>query len=133
MCHTDRVCALELSLINGHNTSAHDLCHICTGIEGYDYDFIRIGDELHTYKDFKYNPGYIVKDYFVNFAIKASEELGFNVLHVCDHNTLQLNILYARYGKEWNYLPSIIEEHRNPKPKYSGPFGKYFNKSEDEE
>lgn len=106
-------------------------------IEGYDYDFIKIGRELHAYKDFKYEKDdYKIKEYFVDFAMKASEELGLNVLHICSEATLKLKTLYATCSKEWNYLPSVIEKYRNPKPKSSGPFGKFFatlEETEDEE
>ncbi len=100
-------------------------------IDGYDYPFIKIGRELMVFRDFKYEKdSFDVKDGFIDFVIKACEEYGFSVLYVCSGSKLKLKQLYATCSKEWNYLPSIIEEHKNPKPKYDAPFARFFPKNE---
>lgn len=102
-------------------------------IEGYDYSFIKIGNELLAFRDFKYEEGWKVKDSFIDFVYKVHNDLHINVLHICDSSKLKLKTLYASSGREWNYLPSIIEDHKHPKPQYNTPFGKYFPKLEEEE
>ena len=64
----------SLDLISFYTMHAYDykdkIVNTNFRIEGYDYDFIKIGRELHAYRDFKYEEDYNVKDYFINFAIQ---------------------------------------------------------------
>ena len=62
----------------------------------------------------------------MDFVIKAHDEHGIRVLHVCEGSKFYVKSIWSTCSKEWNYLPSIIEEYKNPKPKPKGPFGKYF-------
>ena len=96
-------------------------------IDGYDYTLVRIGNEILAKKEVKYiDESYEKKDNFMDFVIKLNEEYGINVLHVCEGSKFYLKSIWSTCSKEWNYLPSIIEEYKNPKPKPKGPFGRFF-------
>lgn len=125
-----------IDLMQLYSMSAYDykddIIDVNYHIEGYDYSFIKVGIELLAFKDFKYKKdSYEIKEGFIDFVIKAHEELGFYVLHICSGSKLILSPIYSTCSKEYNFLASIVEEYRNPKIKQtSRPFGKYFKDEE---
>lgn len=79
-------------------------------LEGYDYKLIKVDDTLLTFENFKHDENYKIYDDFYNFATKAYKEYGFYVLHVCGPATFEFKTFYAKFSKEWTFLPKYAGE-----------------------
>ena len=125
-----------LDLMQVYSLSAYDykddIIDTNYHIDGFNYTVVKAGSEILAGKEVKYiENSYEKKDNFMDFVIKAHDEHGIRVLHVCEGSKFYVKSIWSTCSKEWNYLPSIIEEYKNPKTKSTGPFGKYF-KDDDE-
>lgn len=120
-----------LDLMQVYSMSAYDykddIIDTNYHINGFNYTVVKAGSEILAGREVKYiENSYEKKDNFMDFVIKAHDEHGIRVLHVCEGSKFYVKSIWSTCSKEWNYLPSIIEEYKNPKPKTKGPFGKYF-------
>ena len=120
-----------LDLMQVYSMSAYDykddIIDTNYHINGFNYTVVKAGSEILAGREVKYiENSYDKKDNFMDFVIKAHDEHGIRVLHVCEGSKFYVKSIWSTCSKEWNYLPSIIEEYKNPKPKTKGPFGKYF-------
>ena len=73
-------------------------------IDGYDYSFIKIDDDLFTFDRFKYDDNYRVTEVFAPLCQKAYTEYDCSMLYICGEAKFDFKTFYARFSKEHNVL-----------------------------